>query len=133
MHKRPSDFGIYIKRLEEILLSCFEQWKEVTAALGTYLGKSDCDKGRDLDCIDCFCYDMKDRLTELRRRGGHTGSWRFGPMGEPPLYSVSARRYEDGAGRTKGSICRSVDIADSPGRGNNVFCRFEAKAVQGYE
>jgi hypothetical protein len=84
MLERPSDCGIYIKELEETLLSCFEQWKKVVAALNRYLGKSEPDKLEDLDLIDCFCCDMKDRLRELRRRGGHPGLWRFGQSGEPP-------------------------------------------------
>ena len=84
MPERPSDCGIYIKKLEQTRLSCFEQWKEVTATVNSYLGKRDCGDAGNFDCIDCFCFDMKDRLTELRRRGGHPGLWRFGPMGEPP-------------------------------------------------
>ena len=84
MHERLSDCGIYIKELEETLLNCFEQWREVTAALNRYLGKSECGKVRVSDCIDCFCSDMKDRLTELRKHGEHPGLWRFGQLGEPP-------------------------------------------------
>lgn len=84
MHKPPSDSGIYIKKLEDTLLSCFEQWREVTAALVRYLGKSEWAKVRDSDCIDWFCSDMKARLTELRKRGDHPGLWRFGSLGEPP-------------------------------------------------
>ena len=78
MDKLPSDSGIYIKKLEETLLSCFEQWREVTAALVGSPGKREWDKVRDLDCIDWFCSDMKARLTELKKRGGHPGLWRFG-------------------------------------------------------
>ncbi|MCP4610971.1 MAG: hypothetical protein GY845_19870 [Planctomycetes bacterium] len=77
MHKPLSDSGIYIKKLEETLLSIFEQWREVTAALYRYLGKSECNKVRDLDCIDWFCSDMKARLKEIKKRGGHPGLWRF--------------------------------------------------------
>ena len=84
MHERPSDCSIYIKELEETLLNCFEQWREVTAALYKYPGKSECGTVRVFDCIDCFCCDMKDRLTGVRRRGGHPGLWRFGQSGEPP-------------------------------------------------
>jgi hypothetical protein len=85
MLERPSDCGVHIKNLEETLLSCFEQWKEVAAALNRYLGKSgQCDEVKVFDCIDCFCFDMKNRLTELRRRGSHPGLWRFGQSGEPP-------------------------------------------------
>ncbi|MHC4062653.1 MAG: hypothetical protein ACYSR6_13780 [Planctomycetota bacterium] len=84
MPEQPSDCGIYIKKLEETLLSCFEQWKEVAAALNKYIGESKSDKMRDFDLIDCFCCDMKDRLTELRGQGRHPGLWRFGQSGEPP-------------------------------------------------
>ena len=84
MAERPSDCGIYIKELEETLLSCFEQWKEVAAALDRYPGENESAQVRDFDLIDCFCCDMKDRLTELRRRGRHPGLWRFGQPGEPP-------------------------------------------------
>ncbi len=69
----PSDSGIYIKKLEETLISCFGQWKETTAALYGYLGKDACEKVKDLDCIEWFCSDMKARLTELRKRGRHPG------------------------------------------------------------
>jgi hypothetical protein len=78
MPERPSDFGVHIKKLEETLLSCFEQWREVSAALDRYLGESESAKVKDFDLIDCFCCDMKDRLRELGRRGGHPGLWRFG-------------------------------------------------------
>ena len=84
MPERPSDFGVHINKLEETLLGCFEQWKEVAAALNRYLGKSERDKVRDLDCIDWFCSDMKARLKEIKKRGGHPGLWRFGSLGEPP-------------------------------------------------
>jgi len=84
MSEPPSDFGVHIKKLEEILLSCFEQWKEIVTALNRYPGKNESAKMRDFELIDCFCYDMKDRLRELRRRGGHPGLWRFGQPGEPP-------------------------------------------------
>ena len=104
MPERPSDCGIHIEKLEEALLGCFEQWKEITAALNRYLGKKKSDKVKDFDLIDCFCSDMKDRLTEIRRGGGHSKLWRFGLMGEPPLQSSSARRYKDGTSRTKGNI-----------------------------
>lgn len=65
----PSDSGIYIKELEENLLSCFMQWKEMTAALYNYLGKDACEKVKDLDTIEWFCCAMKSRLTELKRQG----------------------------------------------------------------
>ncbi|MHC4116705.1 MAG: hypothetical protein ACYSWO_04275 [Planctomycetota bacterium] len=84
MPERPSDCGIYIKKLEETLFSCFEQWKEVVAVLNRYPGKSESVQARDFDLIDCFCCDIKDRLTESRRRGSHPGLWRFGQSGEPP-------------------------------------------------
>jgi hypothetical protein len=84
MPERPSDFGVHINKLEETLLGCFEQWKEVVAALNRYFEKSESVQAMDFDLIDCFCCDMKDRLTELRRRGSHPGLWRFGQLGEPP-------------------------------------------------
>jgi len=74
----PSDSGIYIKRLEETLLSCFGQWRQLTAALYKYLGERDCEKVKDVDCIEWFCSDMKSRLTELKKQGRHPGLWRFG-------------------------------------------------------
>jgi hypothetical protein len=78
MHKPLSDSGIYIKKLEESLMCCFEQWKEVTVVLYSYLGKSESGKVKDFDLIDCFCRDVKNRLTELRRRGVYHELWRFG-------------------------------------------------------
>ena len=68
---------IYIKELEETLLSCFEQWRELTAVLYRYLGEDKYKKGKDLDCIEWFCSDMKARLTELKKNGRHPGLWRF--------------------------------------------------------
>ena len=65
----PSDSEIYIKELEETLISCFGQWKKTTAALYRYLGKDACEKVEDLDCIEWFCCAMKYRLTELRKQG----------------------------------------------------------------
>jgi len=85
MPERPSDRGIHIEKLEESLLSCFQQWNEVAAALNRYLGKGKYGKLGDVDLIDCFCSDMKDRLTEIRKQNGHPELWRFGLMGEPPL------------------------------------------------
>ena len=85
MPERPSDRGIHIEKLEESLLSCFQQWKEVAAALNGYPGKGKSDKLSDVDLIDYFCSDMKDRLTEIRKRGEQPERWRFGLMGEPPL------------------------------------------------
>ena len=73
MDKLPPDSGIYIKELEETLLSCFEQWRDVTATLYRYLGKGECKRVKDLDCIEWFCSDMKARLAELRKRGRHPG------------------------------------------------------------
>ena len=78
MAERPSDFGVHIKKLEETLLSCFEQWKEVAGALDRHLGETESAKVKDFDLIDCFCCDMKDRLRELRQRGGRPGLGRFG-------------------------------------------------------
>ena len=74
----PSDSGVYIKKLEETLLGCFEQWREFTAALYKYLGKRECEKTKDVDCIEWFCSDMKSRLTELKKQGRPPGLWRFG-------------------------------------------------------
>ena len=65
----PSDSEIYIKKLEETLMSCFGQWKETTAALYRYLGKDACQKVKHLDCIEWFCCAMESRLTELRKQG----------------------------------------------------------------
>ena len=84
MTERPSDCGIHIEKLEESLMNCFQQWKEITEVLNRYLGRSEFGKMKDLDCIDCFFSDMKDRQAELRKRNGHTGSRRFGSLGEPP-------------------------------------------------
>ena len=69
----PSDSGIYIKKLEETLLSCFGQWKETTTALYRYLGRDACQRVKDLDCIEWFCCAMKFRLTELKRQGKYPG------------------------------------------------------------
>ena len=85
MPERPSDWGIHIAKLEKALLSCFQQWKEVAEELNGYLEKSKSDKMRDFDLIDCFCSDMKDRLTEIRQQNEHPELWRFDLMGEPPL------------------------------------------------
>jgi hypothetical protein len=84
MPERPSDCGIYMENLEETLLSCFEQWKEVAAVLNRHSGKSESAQVRDFDLIDCFCSDVKNRLTEIRKQSEHRELWRFGFMGEPP-------------------------------------------------
>ena len=52
MPERPSDFNVHIKKLEETLLSCFEQWKEVTAALNRCLEKSESAKMGDFNDED---------------------------------------------------------------------------------
>jgi len=78
MGKQPSDSGIYIKELEETLLSCFKQWRELTAALYSCLGKGEYERVKDLECIEWFCCDMKARLTELKKNGRHSELWRFG-------------------------------------------------------
>lgn len=78
MDKLPSDSGIYIKELEETLLGCFKQWRELTAALYEYLDKREYERVKDLDCIEWFCSDIKARLTELRKNGRHPGLWRLG-------------------------------------------------------
>ena len=85
MPERPSDWGIHIDKLEESLLSCFQQWKEVAEELNRYPGNGTSGEVSDFDLIDCFCSDMKDRLTEIRKQNGHPELWRFGLMGEPPL------------------------------------------------
>jgi len=85
MPEKPSDRGIHIEKLEESLVSCFQQWNELTTALNGYLGNGKSGEMRDFDLIDCFCSDMKDRLTEIRKQKGHPELWRFGLMGEPPL------------------------------------------------
>ena len=74
----PSDSGVYIKELEEALLSCFKQWKDMTTSLYKYLGQHEYERVKDLDCIEWFCCDMKSRLTELRKQGRHPELWRFG-------------------------------------------------------
>jgi hypothetical protein len=84
MPEQPSDYGISIKKLEETLLDCFEQWKEAVAAINDYIGKGESGKLNDFDPIDCFCCDMRDRLIEIRTRGRYPGLWRFGQSGEPP-------------------------------------------------
>jgi hypothetical protein len=77
MDKLPSDSGIYIKELEETLLSCFEQWRELTTVLYKYLGKDEYERVKDLDCIEWFCSNMKARLTELKKKSPHPEIWRF--------------------------------------------------------
>jgi len=66
--KPPQDSGIYVKELEETLLNCFGQWKEITAALYRYLGRDACERVKDLDCIEWFCCAIKAMLTELKRQ-----------------------------------------------------------------
>ena len=77
-NKLPSDSGIYIKNLEEALLSCFEQWKDMTAALYKYLGQHEYERVKDLDCIEWFCCSMKNRLIELKKKSRHPELWRLG-------------------------------------------------------
>ena len=69
MCKPPTDSWIYVRELEETILSCFGQWKEITTALYRYLGKDACARVKDLDCIEWFCCAMNARLTELKRQG----------------------------------------------------------------
>jgi len=78
MDKPPSDPGIYIKELEETLLSCFEQWRQFTTALYKYLGKRESEKVKDVDCIEWFCSDMRAKLTMLKKQGRYPELWRFG-------------------------------------------------------
>ena len=75
--KSPPDSGIYVKKLEEDLLSCFEQWKDMTAALYKYLGPQEYERVRVLDSIEWFCCNMKNRLTELKKKSRHPELWRF--------------------------------------------------------
>ena len=65
--KPPTDYNIYIKKLEETLMSCFNQWREMTAATYRYLGKEQSRRVKRLDCIEWFCASTKARLEELRR------------------------------------------------------------------
>ena len=76
-NKSPSDSGVYVKELEETLLSCFKQWKDMTAALYKYLGKDEYERVKDLDSIEWFCSNMKARLTELKKNSRHPEFWRF--------------------------------------------------------
>ena len=75
--KSPPDSGIYVKKLEEDLLSCFEQWKDMTAALYKYLGPQEYERVRVLDSIEWFCCNMKNRLTKLKKKSRHPELWRF--------------------------------------------------------
>ena len=65
--KPPTDCSVYIKELEETLISCFNQWREMTAAIYRYLGTEQSQRVKGLDCIEWFCASMKARLEELRR------------------------------------------------------------------
>ena len=76
-NKSPADSGVYVKELEETLLSCFKQWKGMTAALYNYLGKDEYERVKDLDCIEWFCCNMEARLTELKKKSRHPEFWRF--------------------------------------------------------
>ena len=66
-HKPPTDCNIYIKELEETLMSCFNQWREMTAMTYRYLGKGQSLRVKGLDSIEWFCASTKARLKELRR------------------------------------------------------------------
>lgn len=63
----PTDCNVYIKELEETLMSCFNQWREMTAATYRYLGKEQSRRVKGLDCVEWFCASTKARLEELRR------------------------------------------------------------------
>ena len=78
MGKQPSDSGIYIKELEDTLLSCFKQWRQLTAALYRHLDKDEYQRVKDSECIEWFCCDMNARLAELKKQGRHPELWRFG-------------------------------------------------------
>jgi len=67
-HKPPTNCNIYIKELEETLMSCFNQWQEITAVTYRYLGKEQSQRVKGLDCIEWFCASTKARLEELRRQ-----------------------------------------------------------------
>jgi hypothetical protein len=66
--KLPTDCNIYVKELEETLMNCFNQWREMTAATYRYLGTEQSLRVKGLDCIEWFCASMKARLEELRRQ-----------------------------------------------------------------
>ena len=66
-HKPPTDCNIYIKELEETLMSCFKQWRKMTALTYRYLGKEQSRRVKGLDSIEWFCASTKARLEELRR------------------------------------------------------------------
>ena len=66
-HKPPTDCNIYIKELEETLMSCFNQWRKMTAVTYRYLGKEQSRRVKGLDSIEWFCASTKARLEELRR------------------------------------------------------------------
>jgi hypothetical protein len=67
-HRPPTDCNVYIKELEESLMSCFKQWREMTAAIYRHLGTGQSRKVEGLDCIEWFCASMQARLEELRRQ-----------------------------------------------------------------
>ncbi|MDD5134567.1 MAG: hypothetical protein PHP01_04050 [Phycisphaerae bacterium] len=67
-HNPPTDCNIYIRELEESLMSCFNQWREMTAAIYRYLGTEQSRRVKDLDYIEWFCASARARLEELRRQ-----------------------------------------------------------------
>jgi len=66
-HGLPIDCNIYIKGLEKNLMSCFNQWRRITAAVYRYLGKEQSRRVKGLDCVEWFCASTKAELEELRR------------------------------------------------------------------
>jgi len=67
-HNPPTDCNIYIREIEESLMGCFNQWREMTAAIYRYLGTEQSQRVRNLDCIEWFCASARARLEELRRQ-----------------------------------------------------------------
>ncbi|MFH1615204.1 MAG: hypothetical protein ABIG61_08995 [Planctomycetota bacterium] len=65
--KPPTDCNMYIKELEETLMSCFNQWRGMTAVTYRYLGKEQSQRVKGLDCVEWFCASTKARLEELRK------------------------------------------------------------------
>ena len=67
-HSLPTDCNIYIEEIEKTLMNCFNQWRQVTAAVYRYLGEEQSQRVRGLDCVEWFCASTKARLEELRRQ-----------------------------------------------------------------
>ena len=67
-HDLPTDCNIYIEKVEKTLMNCFNQWRQVTAAVYRYLGEEQSQRVNGLDCVEWFCASTKARLEELRRQ-----------------------------------------------------------------